>query len=44
MCEAWGLAIGIQANMLSPLKGFVVFLFLLPLISILIAMFFCSFS
>lgn len=44
MCEAWGLAIGIQVNMLSPLKGFIVFLFLLPLISILIAMFFCSVS
>ena len=44
MCEGWGLAIGIQANMLSPLKGFIVFLFLLPLISLLIAMFFCSVS
>lgn len=44
MCEVWGLAIGIQANMISPLKGFIVLLFLLPLISILIAVFFCSFS
>lgn len=43
MCEAWGLAMLIQGNMLSPLKEFIA-LVLLPLISILIVMFFCSFS